>query len=53
MTRRGAVALPEADARALVADVARDLADRGQIEPLGAPAVLVTLTAHHVLKRVD
>ena len=53
MTRRGAVALPEADARAVVAAVARELADRGQIEPVGAPAVLATLTAHHVLERVD
>lgn len=53
MTRRGAVALPEADARAVAAAVARELADRGQIEPVGAPAVLATLTAHHVLERVD
>ena len=53
MTRRGAVALPEADARAVVATVARKLADRGQIEAVGAPAVLATLTAHHVLERVD
>ena len=53
MTRRGAVALPEVDARAVVATVARELADRGQIEPVGAPAVLATLTAHHVLERVD
>ena len=53
MTRRGAVALPEADARAVVSAVARELADRGQIERVGAPAVLATLTAHHVLERVD
>lgn len=53
MTRRGAVALPEADARAVVAAVARELAHRGQIEPVGAPAVLATLTAHHVFERVD
>jgi hypothetical protein len=53
MTRRGAVALPEADARAVAAAVARELAHRGQIEPVGAPAVLATLTAHHVLERVD
>jgi len=53
MTRRGAVALPEADARAVVAAVARGLADRGQIESVGAPAILATLTAHHVLERVD
>jgi len=53
MTRRGAVALPEADARAMVATIGRELADCGQIEPVGAPAVLATLTAHHVLERVD
>jgi hypothetical protein len=53
MTGRGAVALTEADARAVAAAVARELAHRGQIEPVGAPAVLATLTAHHVLERVD
>ncbi|HFE43886.1 MAG TPA: hypothetical protein ENJ18_00115 [Nannocystis exedens] len=53
MTRRGAVALPEADARLVAAAVARELADRGQIESVGAPAVLATLTAHHILERVD
>src|SRR5205807_4686471 len=53
MTRRGAVALPEGEARAVVAAVARELADRGQIEPVGAPAVLATLTAHHVVERLD
>ena len=53
MTRRGAVALPEADARAVVTAVTRDLADRGQIDLVGAPTVLATLTAHHVVERVD
>lgn len=53
MTRRGAVALPEADTRAIAVAVARELADCGQVEPVGAPAVLATLTAHHVLERVD
>ncbi|MBI2770532.1 MAG: hypothetical protein HYX47_12975 [Burkholderiales bacterium] len=53
MTRRGAVALLEDDARAVVATVAQALAARGQIEPVGAPAVIATLTAHHVLERVD
>jgi len=53
MTRRGAVALPEADARAVAAAVARELVARGQIEPVGAPTVLATLTAHHILERVD
>lgn len=53
MTRRGAVVLSEADARAVVTAVARDLVDRGQIERAGAPEVLATLTAHHVLERID
>lgn len=53
MTRSGAVALSEADARAIVAVVARELAGRGQFEHVGAPAVLATLTAHHILERVD
>ena len=53
MTRRGAVALSEADGRAVASAVTRQLADRGQIEVVGAPAVLTTLTAHHVLERVE
>jgi len=53
MTRRGAVALREDDARAVIAIVARDLAHHGQIEAAGAPGVLATLTAHHVLERID
>ena len=53
MTRRGAVELPEADARSVVADVAGELANRGQTGPAGAPTVLATLTAHHLLERVD
>lgn len=53
MTRRGAVALPEADARAVAATVTRELAELGQIDPVGAPAVLGTLTAHHVVERLD
>ncbi len=53
MTRRGAVALPEADARAIVAAVARVLANSGQIDPVGGPMVLAALTAHHVLELVD
>ncbi len=53
MTRRGAVALTEADARSVVSAGARELADRGQIEPVGAPAVLASLAAHHILERVD
>ncbi|MBE7464244.1 MAG: hypothetical protein HS116_12265 [Planctomycetes bacterium] len=53
MTRRGAVALPEADARAVAAAVARELADSGQIEQTEPSTVLATLTAHHVLVHVD
>jgi len=53
MIRRGAVALPEADGRALVSTVTQELVSRGQIELKGAPGVLATLTAHHVLERVD
>ena len=53
MTRRGAVELPEADARSVVTDVARELANTGQIQQAAAPHVLATLTAHHVLERVD
>ncbi len=49
MIRRGAVALSEAEARA----VAQELVHRGQIERAGAPAVLASLTAHHLLERVD
>ena len=51
MTRRGAVTLPESDARAIVAAVARNLAISGQIEPTGPPQILATLTARHVLER--
>ena len=53
MTRRGAVALSEADTRAVIATVAGELVDRGQIERAGAPAVIATLTAHHVLERIE
>lgn len=53
MTRSGAVTSSEAEARAVSAGVARELLSRGQIEPVGPPAVLATLTAHHVLERVD
>lgn len=53
MTRRGTVALPEADARTVVSAVVRQLADHGQIEAVGAPAILATLSAHHVLERLD
>lgn len=53
MTRHGAVALPEAAARAVVATVVRELLNGGQIDPVGAPTILAMLTAHHVLERVD
>ena len=53
MTRRGAVALSEADARAVVAAVARELVDRGQIDRAGPAEVLASLTAHHLLERVE
>ena len=53
MTRRGAVALSEADARAVVAAVVRELVDCGQIKRTGAPAVLASLTAHHIIERVE
>ena len=53
MTERGAVGLSERDARTVVAGIAGDLVDSGQIERVGAPTVLATLTAHHVLERVD
>ncbi|MYE04830.1 MAG: NACHT domain-containing protein [Bacteroidetes bacterium SB0662_bin_6] len=53
MTRRGAVGLPEADARAIVAEVAQVLANRGQIQQPAPPSLLASLTAHHVLERVD
>ena len=53
MTRRRAVTLPESDARAIGAAVARKLAISGQIEPTGAPRIIATLTARHVLERDD
>ena len=53
MTSSGSVELPEARARAIVADLSTELANSGQIEPAGAPRILATLTAHHLLERVD
>lgn len=53
MTHRGVVTLLEADSRAVAAAVARELVNGGQIELVGAPVVLATLTAHHILERVD
>ena len=53
MTHRGAVELPETDGRKIVAAAAQDLTASGQIDAVGAPTVLATLTAHHVLERVD
>ncbi len=53
MTRRGTVGMPEDDARAIVAEVAQVLANRGQIQRPAPPSLLASLTAHHVLERVD
>lgn len=54
MTRRGAVSLPEEDARAITVVVARHLASRNQIADVPEPAaVLAALSAHHVLERAD
>ncbi|MCY4060104.1 MAG: hypothetical protein OXG44_19135, partial [Gammaproteobacteria bacterium] len=53
MTRRAGVDLSDADACGEVGAVAHELASRGQIERAGAPAILATLTAHHVVERVD
>ena len=53
MTRRGAVALSDADAREVIATITKDLGSRGQIERSGAPTILTILTAHHLLERVD
>ena len=54
MTAEGAVALPEAAARAIAWDVGQCLADRGQLGVVPEPAaVLATLTAHHALERTE
>lgn len=53
MARRGAVELPEVEACAVAADIVQELLDSGQIELVGALAILSTLTAHHILERVD
>jgi hypothetical protein len=53
MTRRGAVSLSDADASGLVGRVARELAAHGQIRQVAARDVLLALTAHHVLERVE
>ena len=53
MTHHGAVGLSEGEAGAVVAAIARELADRGQIEQAGAPRILASLTAHHILERVE
>jgi hypothetical protein len=54
MTRRGAVDLPDAEARRLAVLVGKDLLARGQIASVQEPApVLAALTAHHVLERRD
>ena len=53
MTHSGAVALSEAAARAVVAGVAEQLLERGQIERAGSAEILGDLTAHHLLERVE
>ena len=53
MTRRGAVALSETVARARVAAVAQKLVACGQIDQAGSVKVLASLTAHHLLERVE
>ena len=53
MTHSGAVALPEADARAIVANVARELVNSGQIETAGAPTILRRSQRTTFLERVD
>ena len=54
MTRRGAVDLPDAEARRLAVLVGKDLVARGQIASVQEPApVLAALTAHHLLERRD
>ena len=53
MTHHGAVGLTEEDAGKVVATVARGLVERGRIEPAGAPRILASLTAHHMLERVE
>ena len=53
MTRRGAVALSEMDARAVIAATTQCLVSRGEVQEAGAPTVLSSLTAHHILERVE
>lgn len=53
MTRRGAVTLSETAARTVAATIGQKLVESGQITPVGAPIVLATLTAHHVIERLD
>ena len=53
MTHHGAVGLTEEDAGTVVAAVARELLNRGRIEPAVATRILANLTAHHILERVE
>ena len=53
MTSRGQVSLSEEDSRTVVADVVGELVERGQIERVGSPGILIPLTAHHLLERVE
>ena len=53
ITSRGQVSLSEEDSRTVVTDVVGELVERGQIERVGSPGILVHLTAHHLLERVE
>ncbi len=54
MTSAGAVAIDEAEARSLIHAVGTALNTAGQISALPQPAaILGTLTAHHLLERID
>lgn len=53
MTRCGGVSLSQTMARTVIANAVSRLVESGQIEPVGAPAVLACLTAHHLLERVE
>jgi cation transport regulator ChaC len=54
MTARGAVSVPDADARLIVHAVSQSLYDTHQITVVPAPAdVLTALCAHHVLERLE
>jgi len=53
MIRNNGVELRESEARRITASALRELIEMGLTEQVGAPRILATLTAHHVLERVD